>query len=111
MRTLSLLLLGGVATMYVAQSGSGALQGHVKALQDAPSLTATLAVQPIGGAPETLKVSYSKPNLLKIESASGWTLCDGKAIYVYDKKENAWTEAAATDEAIKSTSGLKEAWA
>jgi outer membrane lipoprotein-sorting protein len=111
MRTLSFILLGGVGALYFAQSGSGTLQAHVKTLQDAPSLTATLTAQPIGGAPEIYKITYSKPNFLKIETPTGWTLDDGKTIYAYDKKENTWTESPATDDSLKQTAGLNQTWA
>src|SRR5688572_26099968 len=109
--TSTLFLLGGLAAMFVGQGGSSMLQGHVKALQDASTLTGTLTVQPIGGAPTPYRISYAKPNLIKIETADGWTLSDGKTIYSFVKKDNAWSESPASDEAIGKTAGLKEAWA
>ena len=109
--TSTLFLLGGLAAMFLGQGGSSLLQGHVKALQDASTLTGTLTVQPIGGAPSTYKISYAKPNLIKIETADGWTLSDGKTIYSFVKKDNAWSESPANEEAIAKTAGLKEAWA
>lgn len=109
--TSTLFLLGGLAAMFLGQGGSSMLQGHVKALQDAATLTGTLTVQPIGGAPATYKISYAKPNLIKIETPDGWTLSDGKTIYSFVKKENTWSESPVSDEAIAKTAGLKEAWA
>lgn len=112
MRTTStLFLLGGFAAMFFGQGGSGVLANHVKTLQDATTLTGSLTVQPIGGAPATYKISYAKPNLIKIDTADGWTLSDGKTIYSYLKKDNSWSESDATAEAVAKTAGLKEAWA
>jgi outer membrane lipoprotein-sorting protein len=110
-KALSFLLVGGVGALWFGQGGSSVLQAHLKALQGAPSLTATLNAQVINGIATTYKISYSKPNLLKVETAEGWTLCDGKAIYSYIKKDNTWTESPATDDAIKQTAGLNQAWA
>lgn len=97
--------------MFYAQSGSAALQNHVKGLQDAPALTATLTAQQIGGAPETFKIAFSKPNLLRIETPAGWTLSDGKTIYSYSKKDNAWTERPLDSESLKQSAGLNEVFA
>ena len=97
--------------MFIGQGGSSLLAEHVKTLQESATLSGTLTVQPIGGAPATFKISYAKPNLLKVETAEGWTLSDGKTIYSYLKKDNSWSESEATAEAIARTSGLKEGWA
>lgn len=98
--------------MWMAQSASSLMEKHLKTLQDAPSLSGTLTVQPIGGAPTAWKIQLSKPNLLKIESPDGFTLLDGKTIYRYTKKDNAWTETPQTeDSAAKTSAGLETmAW-
>lgn len=111
MKVFSVLLAGGVSALFFAQSGSSLLQGHVKALQDAPGLTATLSVQPIGGSPKTFKIAYSKPNLLRIEHDDGWTLSDGTTLYTFSKKENSWSESPVSVESALSAAGLPEAWA
>lgn len=111
MKVFSLLLAGGVSALFFAQSGPSLLQNHVKALQDAPALTATLSVQPIGGAPATMKVALAKPNLLRIDHAEGWTLSDGTTLYEYSKKDNSWTESPVSDTAIAKAMGLPEGWA
>jgi outer membrane lipoprotein-sorting protein len=111
MRIFSIVLIGGLAAGYLAQSGSGQLAGHVKALQEAGSLRATLTVQPIGGAPSTVRIAFSKPNLLRLETADGWTLSDGKTLYRYVKKDQAWTETPCSEEEIAKLLGHPGVWA
>lgn len=111
MKVFSVLLAGGASALFFAQSGSSLLQNHVKALQEAPGLTATLNVQPIGGVPATVKITMAKPNLLKIEHDAGWTLSDGTTLYDYRRKDNSWTETPVTDAAILKAAGLPEGWA
>ncbi len=110
MKALSLLLLGGVSALFFAQSGPSLLESHLKALQDAPSLTATLNVQPIGGAPATWKLSYSKPNFFRLENENGFTVSDGKTIFRFTKKDNSWTETPFSEGALLKETGLAEAW-
>jgi len=111
MKVFSVLLAGGVSALFFAQSGSSLLQTHTKALQNAPGLSATLNVQPIGGAPAAFKVSFAKPNLLKIEHDGGWTLSDGTTLFEYSKKDNSWTESPISDAELLKAAGLPEAWA
>jgi outer membrane lipoprotein-sorting protein len=110
MKVLTVLLVGGASALFFAQSGQSLLDGHIKALQEAPSLTATLNVQPIGGAPATWKISFAKPNLFRLEHPEGWSLCDGKTVYFYNKKDNTWSETEATEATVVRESGLVEAF-
>lgn len=110
MKALTLLLLGGVSAFYFAQSGQSLLEGHMKALQDAGSLTATLNVQPIGGAPAEWRITLAKPNFFRIEKPDGWVLSDGQTVYAYSKKDNSWTETPASDAQTLKETGLAEMW-
>jgi outer membrane lipoprotein-sorting protein len=105
------MLVGGLGGLMLGQSGSSQIQSHVKALQGAPALTATLNVQPVGGAASQMKIAYSKPNLIKIETDAGWTLSDGATIYKFTKKDNAWTETPLSDVSMKQATSIQEAWA
>ena len=80
-----------------------ALKPHVSALQDAKSLTAKLTVTPVGGSAEEIKLSFSKPNHWKVESAKGFRLYDGTNIYVYDAAKKTYTETPASPEAATAS--------
>jgi len=111
MKVFSILLVGGFSALYFSQSSSTLLQNHIKALQDAPGLTATLSVLPTGGAPATVKISFAKPNLVKIESDEGTIVSDGTTLYDYSKKDNSWTEIPVSEAAILKEAGSAKTWA
>jgi outer membrane lipoprotein-sorting protein len=90
-----------------------ALARHAQTLGEAGFLTATLSVQPSGGATETLKLTYSKPNLLRIERPGGMVMSDGQSVIEYDKASNTYSSSAATPEALAKLAEREEvlAWA
>ena len=87
------------------------LTGHVEALQDAASIRITFTVREGFTAPEDYTLVYSKPNLFRIESPKGFTLSDGKNIYIYLKEPNTFTVSDATPEAMAKQFGAEEVWA
>lgn len=89
-----------------------ALRGHVDTLNAAQSLTAKVAVTPVGGAPEEIKLTFSKPNFWKVETAGGFQLFDGHKIFAYDAAKKTYTETDATAEAgLAALNAMPEAWA
>lgn len=111
MKVFSVLLAGGVSALFLSQGSSTLLQNHVKALQEAPGLTATLSVLPTGGAPATVKVSFAKPNLFKIESDESTIVSDGSTLFHYSKKDNSWTETPMSDAALLKEAASAKTWA
>lgn len=100
----SLVLALGALTLCAAATFQDnlppVLTAHFAKLQAAPSLTATLSVVPNGGAPQEEKLSYSKPNWLRIDRATGFTVIDGKTISTYTKSSNSYTSVAFSPEAL-----------
>jgi len=66
---------------------------HVKKLHEAQSLTLTLTTSVIGGTTEDVRVTLSKPNLIRIDSASQLISTNGKQIWVYDKSGKTYDES------------------
>lgn len=69
---------------------------HVSTLTKAKSFSAKLTVQEVGGSLEELTVTYGKPDMLRIESASTLVVSDGKTVTVYDKKAKTYSEEPAS---------------
>lgn len=81
------------------------LASHESKLTSANSLTAKFTVQKLPGAPVEYSLTYSKPNMLRVDSPDGFTLTDGKTLWVYDKAKNSYTEAAADEKTALNQSG------
>ncbi len=81
------------AVLWVAQSGPpAAVVAHANALKDAQSLTIVYSVQKLPGAPEEHKLTYSKPNMYRIETPDSTIVSDGKTTWDYNKVDNTYTE-------------------
>lgn len=65
-------------------------------LQSAQSLTATLSVTRLPAAPETYTLTYSKPDLLRIESPTRLVVSNGSKAFVLDKTANTYAESPAS---------------
>lgn len=107
----TLIFCGSIAVLASQVALPGLLANHVKSMETAPSLTATLNIQPLPGTARTIKFSYSKPNLMKVETEEGFILSDGKDIYTYTKATNSYTVEPATDATIADKVGGDETWA
>ncbi|HET6645083.1 MAG TPA: hypothetical protein VFG65_06250 [Fimbriimonadales bacterium] len=90
---MSIIALAGLAAV-LAQSGSGQdlLAKHVAALKDAQSLTVTFTVEHLPAAPETYKLVYSKPGMLRMDYPGGYTMTDGKTVWEYTDSSKEYTE-------------------
>ena len=97
-----LLFFAGAALVGFSFIGQGAANGqlksHVASLQGAKSLKAIIAVSILPGAPETHNLSYSKPNLFRIDSPTELIVCDGSTTTTLDKRSNTYLvqQSAAT---------------
>lgn len=105
-----LAALGCVGFALLQGGAKSLLDRHANVLGEARSLQAELAVQPIGGAPQRLKVSLAKPNLFRLESESILMVSDGKELTTLDKRENAYARQPLT-EALVSGAFDQAEWA
>ncbi len=110
---LSYLLIASLPLAAIAvtrQVQNPQIAGHVDALQKAPSVTLTVTAQPIGGASEEYTLTFSKPNMLKLDTVARTLVTDGKMIWDYDKKGKSYTEEAASPEALKALLTADNLW-
>lgn len=70
------------------------LDDHTAALQAAKSLTVTFTTMRDGAKTEGT-LTYSKPAMYRIETASRLTVSDGKTVWDLNKKDNTYTEGDA----------------
>lgn len=111
MRLLKLLALLPFAAAFVGLADP-LLDRHVKGLQAAQSVEATLSVTQVGGATEEHKLAFSRPNHFRYDSPQVLLLSDGTRIVRYDKGKKVYSETAATDDEIKRMLTSAEAiWA
>jgi outer membrane lipoprotein-sorting protein len=96
---LALALLPWVAAAFF-QSPSSMVKTHADKLQAAPSLMMEVTVQPIGGAAETHRLVFSKPNLLNWDGPTQDVMTDGKTVWTYDQKTKTYTEESRENAAL-----------
>ncbi|HMS55874.1 MAG TPA: c-type cytochrome [Fimbriimonadaceae bacterium] len=100
--------------VFAAQSSLPSnLANHVKLLEEAPSFKATLSVLAAGGAPETVKITFAKPNLFTIERNGGSLWCDGQTLTEYFKSTNTYTQVPVNEKTLGQIAAWPEtfAWA
>lgn len=99
MKSLALFSLAGLSLAAVFQSSLPApLATSLEKLDKANGFKATFTVINNGGASEAMTLTYAKPNLMRIDSAGGFTVSDGKVVTVYNKATNSFTETPVTPE-------------
>ncbi|MBX3119091.1 MAG: hypothetical protein KF784_08505 [Fimbriimonadaceae bacterium] len=112
MRLIHLLLatspLAVAALAYQVQNAQ--VSAHTEVLQKAPSVMLTVTAQKLGGAPDEYTLSFSKPNLLKLESSSRTLVSDGTMVWDYDKKAKTYTEDAASPGVLKTLLSADNLW-
>lgn len=69
------------------------LSTHLKKISTAETVNMTVSSRVIGDSATELKVRFAKPNFLKLEGPEGFTLSDGKDLYVYNKKTNSYSSS------------------
>ena len=112
MRKVGLVIGVGIlgAGLVAQQALPGVLKGHVQGLQDAQSLTAKVAITPAIGVSSEYTLTYSKPNLFKIERPDGFTVYDGKTLYEYTTSNNSYTESTVSPIEMLKKVGVDEIW-
>lgn len=90
--TVFLLAAAPLGVYGLLQSG---FEGHAQKLQAAQSLTLTLTTSVIGGKTEDVRVTMSKPNLIKVDDAMRMITTDGKTVWIYDKAGKTYEEKPA----------------
>lgn len=93
----SFALLAAFATLGLGLQSTlpSAVDNHFKSLQAAKGLKVEFVVLRVAGGAEKVSLSYSKPNLYKIDSPSMLKISDGKTLFTLDKKKNTYTEGPA----------------
>ncbi len=76
------------------------LSDHAVKLGAAQSLTATVKVTDLAGVTEDLSVTFSKPNMIKIDGPSRLIVSDGKTMTILDKTLNIYLQFPATNEDV-----------
>lgn len=113
MKLFALTTLAGASLILIASfSPQTVIEKHAATLKSAQSLTATYTARVAGGKSE-VKLTYSKPNLISVESADYTVVSDGKTLVDYDKKKNTYTEEEITPDLLAkcAQSDDKIAWA
>jgi outer membrane lipoprotein-sorting protein len=102
-RLIAIGATAGLAVWVLAQvSGTDMLAGFAKSLNGAKSLSATYAVQRIGGTSVTYKVDLAKPNKARIDTPSQLVVADGTTITTYDKNDKSYFKKPATEADLKA---------
>ena len=103
----ALVTFGALACLGAATGGYDGFSRYTSLLHDAKSLTAVVTVQSVGGSLQTINVALQKPNLVRLETDTDLTVCDGTLIYHYGKAAKTFTKSNVSDPLIKSAlSGL-----
>ena len=86
------------------------LDAHVRALQAAQSLRATMTVIETSGVTSQWQLSMAKPNKFKLTRDSGAIVLDGKSEYVYTQKDNRYSERPQEAGATAAQMAAEELW-
>jgi outer membrane lipoprotein-sorting protein len=71
-----------------------ALSGHATKLKEAQTFKAKVSLNEVGGATVEVELTYSRPNLMRIETPTKLVVGDGTTLSVLDKTKNTFTQAA-----------------
>jgi len=100
MKTLAFAAVSAILVVAARQTNlPDDLAGDFNKLSDAKSLKVEYSYRKVGEAGEDYKLSFSKPNLYRLDYPGGFILADGKTVYKYDMASKAYTE---TDETSKT---------
>ncbi|MGV3618994.1 MAG: c-type cytochrome domain-containing protein [Fimbriimonas sp.] len=110
MRTLTLLASGLVFVGGAAWQINlpAPLASHFDRLATAESLTVESTGRYVGETPTTLRLTMSKPNLFRLTTPDGFVVSDGTTITTYVAKDKTYSEAPATEEAVKAFAARPE---
>lgn len=88
---MSIVALAAVTLLQV-NAGPGLLAKHTASLANAKSMTVDFTVERLPAAPESYRLVYSKPNMLRIEYPGGMMMTDGTTLWEYEKAKNEYLE-------------------
>lgn len=71
-----------------------ALSGHATRLKEAQTFKAKITVDEVGGARVNVEVTFSRPNLMRIDTPTKQVVGDGTTFSVLDKTKNTYTQAS-----------------
>jgi outer membrane lipoprotein-sorting protein len=114
MKFLLLALLPGVAGFALMGQSSVAkemLTKHSTALKDAQSLVVAYTARAASAPPVEYKLSYNKPNQLRIDKPDGYLLTDGTTVWEYSKADNSYSEAPGGNEVLLARVQQDDVWA
>lgn len=91
--------IAGLALLALAQtSGKDWLNGFVKSLNTAETLSANYTVQQLGnGAAQPYRIDLAKPNKVRLDRPNELIVADGKTIVTYDKARKVYFKKPQTD--------------
>lgn len=105
---ISIACLSLVATPTPQLRGSDMLKDLSVALSGAESLRADYLYSEVTGVPTQYKVTFAKPNKLRIENDYRLVLADGKNVIVYDKSKNTFSKEEQNDASFYKVATLEE---
>ncbi len=105
------LALGGLTAAIAIFGPKDVLDKHASKLKEANSLTALFTVQQVPGTPTTYTLSYSKPNMVIIESPSRLIETDGKTVWEYNKLDKSYSESPLASGSVPGPALANEGWA
>ena len=87
-------VIAAAVVAMAARMGDPALDAYTAKLRAAKSLTVEFNLS-AGGPPSKSTLAYSSPNRLRIETATRLAVSDGTTLWVLNKTDNTYTQAAA----------------
>jgi outer membrane lipoprotein-sorting protein len=87
------------------------LDAHVRAMQGAQMLRASLTVIETTGITSQWQISFAKPNKVRVARGGDEVVLDGRTHFHYTKKDNQYTEAPQDPGAAVAAMAAEELWA
>jgi outer membrane lipoprotein-sorting protein len=101
MKTLAFLAVSAVLVASARQANlPDDLAGDFNKLSSAKSLKVEYSYRKVGEAPQDYKLSFSKPNMFRLDYSAGFIMADGKSIYRFDKGSKTYTVKDETEKAF-----------
>lgn len=105
------IVILGYGILFQSGTGKALLDTQAKTLKGGQSLAVKFTTQKLPAAAEDNRLVLSRPNKVRLETATGIYVSDGVTTWKFDKASNSFTETPATaKEAVMLTSS-EGAWA
>lgn len=105
------LLVGAGIGAWLPGQVPAPLDAHVRAMQGAQMLRASVTVIETTGITSQWQVSFAKPNKVKVARNADELVLDGRKQFRYTKKDNQYTEAPQDPGAVAAQLAAEELWA